>query len=112
MDLDLFLEGSHTSYSSLEFLLHVDQIHVRCHITERAGKDHHTSAFFSGNDTGANCPYPEGISGTGVPLGAQGTGKAPGNFRSVTGFRSIWEVFNDIAAGVSKISRKLQVSNP
>ena len=61
---------------------------------------------------GANCPYPEGISGTGVPLGAQGTGKAPGNFRSVTGFRSIWEVFNDIAAGVSKISRKLQVSNP
>ena len=35
-----------------------------------------------------------------------------GNFRTVTGFRSIWEVFNDIAAGVSKISRKLQVSNP
>ena len=26
--------------------------------------------------------------------------------------REIWEVFNDIAAGVSKISRKLQVSNP
>ena len=77
-----------------------------------AGKNHHTAAFFPGNDTGANCPYPEGISGTGVPLGAQGTGKAPGNFRSVTGFRSIWEVFNDIAAGVSKISRKLQVSNP
>ena len=49
-----------------------------------------------------------------ITLGAQGTGKAPGNFRSVTGFRSIWEVFNDIAiaAGVSKISRKLQVSNP
>lgn len=41
------------------------------------------------------------VSGTGVPLGAQGTGKAPGNFRSVTGFRSIWEVFNDIAAASS-----------
>ena len=45
-----------------------------------AGKDHHTSAFFSGNDTGANCPYPKGISGTGVPLGAQGTGEGSGKF--------------------------------
>ena len=36
-----------------------------------------------------------------VSLGAKGTGKAPGNFRSVTGFRSIWEVFNDIAAASS-----------
>ena len=34
-------------------------------------------------------------------VGAQGTGKAPGNFRSVTGFRSIWEVFNDITQASS-----------